>query len=357
MSKAAAIIPENTVLQYCITETDCTDALEIHTNADIPFQADEIYSSFYNAESSKGNPAESNYTYIPTFAEVCAKRVCGAHNKNVVITILGKQGDGKSNAALNIAMSAAKWIAKLKGGRPSDYFNMRDNLATIDPNMLHEMMKKLKKLNIYILDDAGPGWDSRNSMSDRNKHLNYILQTARPSNNIIIITTIHQKMVDVTVRRLSHFVVVAEEVMHSQGLTYFSVKAIQENQLFDKIYYKFMRTHGHCMVRHSVKLAPKNLLKYYDRIREEKQRMVQEQYEEMKKGTADTEEEERGPTKHEIKAQEYITEYGDEVLRMVQENTGLYSIANALGIPRTQVVKIAKNFGMTYAKKQWRQIC
>jgi hypothetical protein len=317
----------------------------------VPFDADSIYEDFYRI-ISPDDPA--SVTYIPTFAEVCAKRVCGKHNKNVIITILGKQGDGKSNAALNIAISAAKWIAKLKGGRPSDYFSMKDNLATIDPNMLHEMMKKLKKLNIYILDDAGPGWDSRNSMSDRNKHLNYILQTARPSNNIIIVTTIHQKMVDVTVRRLSHFVVIAEEVMHNVGKTYFSVKAIQENQLFDKIYYKYTRSHGYCFKRHVVDLAPKNLLDYYDRVRAEKQQMVQEHYEEMKKKNTNEDDGEQEPSKHEIKTQEYITEYGEEVLQHIQENNGLYSIANSLGIPRTQVVKIAKNFGYTYSKKQWR---
>jgi hypothetical protein len=294
-------------------------------------------------------------TYVPTFAEVCAKRVCSKHNKNVIITILGKQGDGKSNAALNIAISAAKWIAKIKGGRPSDYFSMRDNLATIDPNMLHDMMKQLKKLNIYILDDAGPGWDSRNSMSDRNKHLNYILQTARPSNNIIIVTTIHQKMVDVTVRRLSHFVVISEEVMHNVGKTYFSVKAIQENQLFDKIYYKYTRSNGYCYVRHCVNLAPKNLLDYYDAVREDKQRMVQERYEEMKRGKKIDGDDGESISKHDIKTQEYLTEYGDEILKEIQDNVGLYSMESKLGIPRTQISKIAKNLGYTYYKKQWSQ--
>lgn len=352
MSEAAPM-PNNNIVKYCIQNDETKYTQNLDSRPKVPFNAETIYEDFYRA-ISPDDPAQ--VTYVPTFAEVCAKRVCGRHNKNVIITILGKQGDGKSNAALNIAISAAKWIAKIKGGRPSDYFNMRDNLATIDPNMLHDMMKELKKLNIYILDDAGPGWDSRNSMSDRNKHLNYILQTARPSNNIIIVTTIHQKMVDVTVRRLSHFVVISEEVMHNIGKTYFSVKAIQENQLFDKIYYKYTRSNGYCFVRHCVDLAPKNLLNFYDQVREEKQLLVQERYEEMKKGNVDAEPEDRGPTKHEIKTQEYITKYGDAVLQQIQENNGLYSIANALGIPNTQVVKIAKNFGFTYSKKQWRGV-
>lgn len=350
MSEALSI-SQNNIVGYCIHNDDTKYSQNIEPRDRVNYIPSTIYKDFYRIISPK-DPA--SVTYVPTFAEVCAKRVCGKHNKNVIITILGKQGDGKSNAALNIAISAAKWIAKIKGGRPSDYFNMRDNLATIDPNMLHEMMKELKKLNIYILDDAGPGWDSRNSMSDRNKHLNYILQTARPSNNIIIITTIHQKMVDVTVRRLSHFVVVSEEVMHNIGKTYFSVKAIQENQLFDKIYYKYTRSNGYCFVRHCVDLAPKNLLDFYDRVREEKQQLVQERYEEMKKGNKEDNVTERGPTQFEIKSQAYLTEYGDSVLQLIQDNTPLTTIANTVGIPRNQVVKIGKNFGYSYSQRQWR---
>ena len=72
--------------------------------------AETIYQEFSRSIS---NDPEYDYIY---FAEVCAKRVCGKHNKNVIITILGKQGDGKSNAALNIAISAAKGSLKLKGG-------------------------------------------------------------------------------------------------------------------------------------------------------------------------------------------------------------------------------------------------
>jgi len=342
------------IIKYHI-DIDPGDKLKLNTNVDFePVNLD--YSRLYeeNDKLWEDHTFQKHSSYIPTFAEICAKRICGPHNKNVIITILGKQGHGKSNAALVLAVSAAKWIARIKGGRPNDYFDLERNLATIDPNMLHEIMKDLRKFNIYMLDDAGPGWDSRSSMSDQNKHLNYILQTARPSNNIIIITTIHKRLVDITVRRLTHFLCISEEVMHNIGLTFFSVKTVEENQLYDKTYYKFLKNNGFSFSRHIVKQIPKNLQDHYDKVRAEKQEMVQRHYKEMKNGRKA--EKDKGPGKREQKRQEYITEYGDDVLKLVMEGTPRNSIATALGIPANQVTQIAKSFGYSYLNRQWRGV-
>lgn len=340
------------IIKYHI-DIDPTKNLNLDTQIKFePLALDYLDLDAENDKIWEGQTFQKHSSYIPTFAEICAKRVCGPHNKNVIITILGKQGHGKSNAALVLAVSAAKWIAKLKGGRPNDYFDLERNLATIDPNMLHEIMKDLRQYNIYLLDDAGPGWDSRSSMSDQNKHLNYILQTARPSNNIIIITTIHKMMVDITVRRLTHFLCISEEVMHNIGLTFFSVKTVEENQVYDKTYYKFLKNNGFSFSRHIVKQIPKNLQDHYDKVRAKKQMMVQKHYTELKTGKK----EDTGPGKREQKRQEYITEYGDDVLKLVMEGTPRNSIATALGIPANAVTQIGKNFGYSYLNRKWRQI-
>jgi FixJ family two-component response regulator len=103
-----------------------------------------------------------------------------------------------------------------------------------------------------------------------------------------------------------------------------------------------------------VKQIPKNLQDHYDKVRAEKQEMVQRHYKEMKNGRKA--EKDKGPGKREQKRQEYITEYGDDVLKLVMEGTPRNSIATALGIPANQVTQIAKSFGYSYLNRQWRGV-
>lgn len=107
---------------------------------------------------------------IMTLAEMFARRVAGRHNKNVIMILFGDLGSGKSMALLKLALSCAMWLAAIKGGKPHDYFQF-SNIAIIDPEMLQEKLANLKQYGIYILDDAGPGYDARTFMSKSNRDL------------------------------------------------------------------------------------------------------------------------------------------------------------------------------------------
>jgi hypothetical protein len=114
--------------------------------------------------------------FVYSLAEMFARRVAGKHNKNVIFILFGDLGGGKSMTLIKLAVSCAQWLAKIRGGKPSDYFTMR-NVAIIDPEMLQEKMSHLEQYQILMLDDAGPGYDARTFMSKQNRDLNYILQT------------------------------------------------------------------------------------------------------------------------------------------------------------------------------------
>lgn len=278
---------------------------------------------------------------IYSLAELCAKHVAGKNNQNMVITILGRPGDGKSVAALNLALGAAQWLAFLKGGVPEDYFDMDKNLAVIEPSMLHKVMQTLTQHGIYILDDAGPGWDARDGMSNNNKHLNHILQTCRPSNNIIIITSIHTKMIDITVRRIARYVCFSAEVRHNtEGRTYFKVLQMREDQRSEKVYHKFPTTGKYRIVRFYSEALDDEIHQKYQKVRKEKEDLVRSSADALK---ADPDESDQPMklTKREKALMKDTETYGQQIVDMQRDGWSAYKIAHAIPVSKDRIVKIA----------------
>lgn len=225
-------------------------------------QYNDQYNADYEAIAS-GNPPN-----VRSLAEMFARRVAGKHNKNVLAIITGDLGSGKSMLALELAYGASVWLSTLKGGRPEDYFSL-ENVSVIDPEMLQEKLANLAKYNIYILDDAGPGYDSRSFMSNDNKDINYTLQTCRTSNNIILLSAPHTQMLDVTIRRLAQYLITIIGSHHDQGVTIAQVFNIIRDVRQNKLFYKYNTKKNLVISRYISLLPPKTMKEDYDVIRTE----------------------------------------------------------------------------------------
>ena len=211
--------------------------------------------------------------YIRSLAEQAASRISGKHNKNWIVVVSGDLGSGKSMLSLELAHGTAQWLSFLKGGQPVDYFSM-DNVSIIDPDTIHETLSNLKQWGIYIFDDTGPGYDARNSQSNNNKDINYCLQTCRVNNNLLIISTPHLAMVDVTVRRLSHVLIELTSSHHDEGISVAKVFNIIRDIRQNKVFYKYGTKLNLQIPRYVSHLPPVDLVKIYDKRRLEETQTI-----------------------------------------------------------------------------------
>lgn len=259
---------------------------------------DEILSKF----EGMGRGPEGYLSYMKgsvlvySLAEMFARRVGGKHNKNVIFILFGDLGGGKSMTLLKLAVSCAQWLAKIRGGTPSKYFTMK-NVAVIDPEMLQDKLTHLEQYQILILDDAGPGYDARTFMSKQNRDLNYILQTCRTTNNIILVSAPHGAMLDVTIHRVAQYYGEISEIRHDEGITFLKVFRLIRVFREGKIFYVYMTKGSVTVKRYYTTLPDPRLKKAYDKIRDAQAKVIQE-----RKAQREREEEEARAAKQQGRA-------------------------------------------------------
>jgi hypothetical protein len=174
---------------------------------------------------------------IPKLARIWARRICGKHNKDIKLFIVGPQGSGKSRSAIGLAIRLSEEVASIIGGKPEDYFPLDLSHVFIgDPEAHADALKNIKKHCIYILDDAGVSINARNFMTSYNKSLNDIFQTVRTDNAVIIINAPDSFLIDNVPRTLvSHYAEVSES-QHSMGFNLLKVFKLER---------KFREGHTH----------------------------------------------------------------------------------------------------------------
>lgn len=175
--------------------------------------------------------------HVPRLAKIWARRICGRHNKDIKLFIVGPQGSGKSRSAIKIAIRLSEEVADMIGGKPEDYFPLDLSHVFIgDPEAHAEALKNIKKHCIYILDDAGVSINARNFMTSYNKSLNDIFQTIRTDNAVIIINAPDSFLIDNVPRTLvSHYAEVSES-QHSMGFNLLKIFKLER---------KFREGHTH----------------------------------------------------------------------------------------------------------------
>lgn len=299
---------------------------------------------------------ENSYA-LYSLAERFARRVAGTHNKNVIFLLVGEVGSGKSMALLALADACAAWMAKLKGGTPEDYFTMEDNVAIIDPEMLADTMNNLKKHNIYILDDAGPGYDARSFMSNTNKDLGHILQTCRTQNNIIMISAPHGAMVDVTVRRLAHFYGEMSEVRHDIGMSFMKVFRLKQSFRDNKIFYQYPTKGPATIKRFQVLMPPKSMAAKYQKVRDAQALALQKSKEEKEAEAVAKKAANKPITRTDLKWQERSANDGQALLEAIEKDPGIspYKLSMMVEYNDKGVARVMKGLGWRYdsSNKQW----
>ena len=99
----------------------------------------------------------------------------------------------------------------------------------------------LKKGDVIILDEAGIFMSSRSWQSLNNKMINFILQTFRNLNLIVIITVPNLTFIDSQSRKLFHLLMETQEINYKEKKVIVKPLLMQNNPKINKLYLKYLR--------------------------------------------------------------------------------------------------------------------
>ena len=116
-----------------------------------------------------------------------------ARNLNKLVVKTGRPGTGKSYSALKMGEI-------LKG----DGFNVKKHVAYFSPAQFTRIIRKAKKGDVVIFDEAGVGINAREWASASNMLITKILQTFRTKNLFVIFTVPDFGFVDIHARKVFH---------------------------------------------------------------------------------------------------------------------------------------------------------
>ena len=173
------------------------------------------------ADIVKQNPQE--YSWV----RYIKKRI--DENKNFMAIISGATGSGKSWSALSIGQ-----LLDPEFDVSRVIFRGTDLLKLINSG-------KLKKGSVIVWDEAGIDLSNRSWQSATNKLLNFLLQTFRHKNIILLFTTPYSDFVDKLTRRLFHAEFKTISIDFDKNTTKIKPLLIQYNARYGKFYYKFLR--------------------------------------------------------------------------------------------------------------------
>jgi len=197
-----------------------------------------------------------------TMSKLFGDRISSAHNQNAILIITGPMGMGKSNGAVNIATTTADYLAAKLGGERKDYFNIEDNVAIMKIGDIADIMRKLKKYNIYILDDIGASYGARDFNDKVNKNFNKVIQTFRDTNTLLILTTPNQGLIDKVAREISHYQIEMIQAIHHKGISIGKLSEIKKLYTGKTIYPFIVRDgvkYSRCVFR---RMEPEMALAY-----------------------------------------------------------------------------------------------
>ena len=150
-------------------------------------------------------------------------------NKNFLVVIVGATGSGKSYTGLRLceAVDATFDLSRV----------------CFTPIEFMELLTsgKLKRGSAILFDEAGVGMNSRNFQTATNKALNYIVQTFRSNNYMVVYTTPDYNFVDKTVRKLAHSLLETKTIDRDRELVWVKPLMIENNPQLGKPFMKFPR--------------------------------------------------------------------------------------------------------------------
>ena len=150
-------------------------------------------------------------------------------NKNFLVTITGQTGSGKSWSGLSI-------------GEMVDPDFSVDRIVFKGIELMNLINSgNLKSGSVILWDEAGIDLSSRNWQSLTNKMLNYVLQTFRKMNFVLIFTVPYQDFLDVGSRKLFHADFETVSINRQKKTCRIKPKLLQYNADLKKWYKKYLR--------------------------------------------------------------------------------------------------------------------
>lgn len=172
---------------------------------------------------SKSNKAGSY------FLQYIKRRI--KHNKNFINGITGSTGSGKSYSAVRL------------GEALDPNFDIR-NVCFTDMefmDLVDGITKKLRKGAVIIFDEIQVTMGHLDYQSMRSKCLNYVLQTFRHRNFILIMTSPYFAFINASLRKLFHCRMETMSIDYKEKAVKIKPLLLQTNQDTGKIYKKYLR--------------------------------------------------------------------------------------------------------------------
>ncbi len=154
-------------------------------------------------------------------------------NLNALLCFTGNPGSGKSYSAIRLA----ELVAEKNGVEFSDIhicFTPKEFIRLVNSG-------KLKKGSIIILDEAGVAINSRKWQSAINLMMNYIVQTFRHRNYVVIMCVPYFDFIDSAIRKMFHMLFEMIRIDFKKCVSWSRPKIIQINQRNGKSYFKWLR--------------------------------------------------------------------------------------------------------------------
>jgi len=154
-------------------------------------------------------------------------------NLNVLAAITGNPGSGKSYVSL-------RW-GELQSERNGVEFSV-DNIVFTPKEFIRLINSgNLKRGSVIIMDEAGVAINSRKWQSSINLMVNYVIQTFRHQNYVVILNAPYFDFIDAAVRKMFHMMFEMDRIDHKEKVSWTRPKVIQVNQRTGHVYYKWLR--------------------------------------------------------------------------------------------------------------------
>lgn len=150
-------------------------------------------------------------------------------NKNFLIFISGSTGSGKSYSSLKIAEDM------------DEEFNIERVVFSGLELMNLINSGSLKKGSCIVFEEAGIGMSSKSWQSVTNKMLNFLIQTFRHRNFILIFNSPYMDFVDASTRRLFHAELRTISINFKLKKCKLKPELLQYNSRLQKMYHKYLR--------------------------------------------------------------------------------------------------------------------
>lgn len=176
-----------------------------------------------------------------------ARRVCNPYEEqDAFISFTGRKGSGKSTASIALCEAIAEDIARLRGkGEPPEKFFNIDHIRSITEEGAISLLSSgsLKRVNsVFLLDDTGTQWGSRQFQSMINKSLNAILQISRVYRCVLVANFIMQNHIDLQARQMSDYRAEMQYKDLTTGQAFFKFFYLEQGDKGE--YKKYLTWHG-----------------------------------------------------------------------------------------------------------------